>query len=58
MNPLEISDVISTIPQWRWIHRRKPKSFHPKPTQVWQTRCQTFEITDAIAVPVGVATND
>jgi hypothetical protein len=24
MNPFEISDVISTIPQWGWIDRRQP----------------------------------
>ena len=58
MNTFEISDVISTIPQWGWIDRRQPKGFHPKPTQVRQTRCQTFEVTNAIAVPVGVAAND
>ena len=34
MNTFEISNVISTVLQWRWIYRRQPNRFNSQPSQI------------------------
>ena len=52
MNPVEVRDVVTVVPQRRRIHRQDPQTVHPQLTHVIQLRRQPRKIPDPIAVPI------